>query len=140
MDLKPISPILSEWLWWGKDLRQLLQTIVIVFIFSGCATSLGQFTALSSNNVRNLNYSFEDRTKVRTVGESCAKRLFGLPISQQDDLLQRATDNAIQNGQDQGVDGDLLVNVRINQDYTNFLFYSSFCYIVEGDLVKIKNE
>ncbi|HIC09982.1 MAG TPA: hypothetical protein EYO61_01310 [Campylobacterales bacterium] len=120
-------------------MTKLLQTIVILFILNGCARHLGQFTALSSFNVRNLKYSKDDNTKVRTSGEACARSIFGLPISQQDDLLQRATDNAIRNGQDEGVDGDLLVNVRIKESSVNFLFYTSFCYEIEADLVKVED-
>ena len=120
--------------------KVIFSVISLTILFSGCATSLGQFTALSSNNVRNLNYSLNNNTKTRVVGEGCAKRFMGIPISQQDELLQRATDNAIHNGQNQDVDGDLLVNVRVSVDSTNVLFYSSFCYEVKGDLVKIKSE
>ena len=120
--------------------KVIFSVISLAILFSGCATSLGQFTALSSNNIRNLNYSIEDNTKVKIYGEACAKRFIGIPISQQDELLQRATDNAIHNGQNQDVDGDLLVNVRVSVDSTNVLFYSSFCYEVKGDLVKIKSE
>ena len=35
--------------------------------FTGCATSLGDFTVASSNNVRNLNYSIENKTKTKTT-------------------------------------------------------------------------
>ncbi len=118
----------------------LLFNVTLVLVFSGCSSHLGQFTALSSFDIRNLKYSKENNTKVRTVGEACARRIFGLPISQQDDLLQRATNNAIKNGQDQGVDGDLLVNVRISKSSINFLFYSSFCYEIEADLVKVEDK
>jgi len=117
--------------------RLYFSVIILGVLFSGCATSIGQFTALSSNNIRNLHYSIDDQTKVRTTGQGCAREIFGIPISQQDNLLQRATDDAIKNGQDNGVDGDLLVNARIKVDSTNLLFYHSFCYEVEGDLIKI---
>ena len=107
--------------------------------FSGCATSLGQFTVASSHNVRNLNYTTDE--KLRTSGSACARNIFGIPISQQDDLLQRAIDDAIRNGQSsvfgKEVDGDLLVNVRITYEPTTFLIYNDLCYSVEGDLVKI---
>jgi hypothetical protein len=119
-----------------------LSSIILIFGvtvgFSGCATSLGQFTVISSNNVRHLNYSIEDKTKVRTEGSACSRNLFGfIPISQQDDLLQRAIDNAISNGQDKGIDGDLLVNGRITYEPTTLVIYNDLCYSVKGDLVKI---
>jgi len=92
----------------------------VVIGFSGCATSLGQLTVASSNNVRHLNYTSNE--KVRTSGSACARNIFGIPISQQDDLLQRAIDDAIHDGQSsvfgKEVDGDLLVNVRITYEPT----------------------
>jgi len=121
--------------------RLVLSTLSLGMIisFSGCATSLGQFTVASSNNVRNLNYTTDE--KVRTSGSACARNILGLPISQQDDLLQRAVDDAIHNGQSsifgKEVDGDLLVNVRITYEPTTFIIYNDLCYSVEGDLVKI---
>ena len=113
---------------------------VALLSMSGCATSLGQFTVASSNNVRNLNYSIENKTKAKTEGTACARNLFGIPISQQDMLLQRAIDNAISNGQKKGVDGDLLVNVRISYEPTTILIYNDVCYSVKGDLVKIETK
>jgi hypothetical protein len=47
-------------------------------------------------------------------------------------------DEAIHNGQKLGVDGDLLVNVRIDQGWWTILVYGQDCIQVEGDLVKIK--
>ena len=111
----------------------------MIISFSGCATSLGQFTVASSHNVRNLNYTANE--KVQTSGSACARNILGLPINQQDDLLQRAVDDAIENGQSsllgKKVDGDLLVNVRITYEPTSFLIYNDLCYSVKGDLVKI---
>lgn len=117
-------------------------SIVLIFSiivgFSGCATSLGDFTVVSSNNVRNLNYSIENKTKAKAEGSACARSIFFFPINQQDELLQRAIDNAISNGQEQGVDGDLLVNVRITYEPTSFLFYNDLCYSVKGNIVKLE--
>jgi hypothetical protein len=111
----------------------------VVIGFSGCATSLGQLTVASTHNVRNLNYTSNE--KVRVSGSACARNIFGIPISQQDDLLQRSIDDAIRDGQSsfigKEVDGDLLVNVRITYEPTTFLIYNDLCYSVEGDLVKI---
>jgi hypothetical protein len=114
----------------------------VVIGFSGCATSkLGQFTVASSHNVINLNYTLDE--KVRVSGSSCARNIFGIPINQQDDLLQRSIDNAIRDGQSsffgfgKEVDGDLLVNVRITSESTTLLIYNDLCYSVDGDLVII---
>jgi len=79
-------------------------------ILVGCAAQtpeyrLGQFTAASSFNVRNLDYDSTSATRVK--GEDCHQ--VGQPPN--DSRLQRAMDQAIQNGQDQGITGDLLVAV-----------------------------
>jgi len=122
-----------------KRFSLYLLVISIAISFSGCATSLGQFTVASSHNVRHLDYTANE--KVATTGSACARNIFGIPISQQDDLLQRAMDDAIANGESsvfgKEVDGDLLVNVRITYEPTTFLIYNDMCYSVKGDLVKI---
>jgi len=121
--------------------KSLLAVSAIALLgFSGCSQHLGQFTIASTNNVRNLHYNIQDKTKVRTDGYSCARNIFGIPINQQDDLLQRAMDNTISNGQAKGVDGDALVNVRINSSNTILIIYNDTCYEVQGDLIKIKDK
>ena len=113
-----------------------------IFVF-GCAPQiqypehrLGQFTAASSYNVRNLNYDKD--TAIHVVGEDCA----GLNGLVNDSRLQRAMDAAIKNGQGKGVQGDLLINVRIDQivKYRQNLFSQIpyECIKVEGDLVSMK--
>jgi hypothetical protein len=65
-----------------------------------------------------------------------------------DNLLQRAMDNAIRNGQKLGIDGDLLVNTLIERktEYkeTGDDFFKvrerHECVFVEGDLVTIKSK
>ncbi len=123
-----------------KNMILLVLGVVISINFTGCQHSLGQFTVASSHNVRHLDYATEN--KVRVSGSACARNLLGfIPLSQQDDLLQRATDNAIRDGQSsifgKEIDGDMLVNVRITADTTTLFIYNDSCYSVEGDLVKI---
>lgn len=114
-------------------------------VLMGCAVQtpeyrLGQFTAASSFNVRNLNYDSTSATRVK--GEDCHQ------VGQQpnDSRLQRAMDQAIQNGQDEGITGDLLVNVRIDQVQKrkpgNFLGFPAQhnCIVVEGELVALQAE
>ena len=47
-------------------------------------------------------------------------------------------DNAIKNGQNQGIDGDLLVNVRIDVDSFDYGLGLVNCYEVEGNLIPLK--
>ena len=109
----------------------------------GCAAQtpeyrLGQFTAASSFNVRNLDY--DSTTATRVQGEDCHQ--VGRPPN--DSRLQRAMDDAIQNGQDKGITGDLLVNVRIDQVQKNKpgnffgLPAAHNCIEVEGELVTLR--
>jgi hypothetical protein len=123
-----------------KLVRNSLISGGLILRLAGCAKHLGQFTAASTQNIRNLHYSVADNTVTKTEGEACARNILGIPINQQDDLLQRAMDNAIENGRKKGIDGDLLVNVRIKRTHTTLILYNDTCYIVTGDLVKIEDK
>ena len=115
--------------------------LFLIIGFTGCQHSLGQFTVASTHQVRNMNYTTEN--KVEVSGSACARNILGLPINQQDDLLQRAVDNAIQDGQSsifgKEVDGDMLVNIRLYSDTTTFLIYNDSCYLLEAYLVKMEH-
>ncbi|PFG10749.1 MULTISPECIES: hypothetical protein [unclassified Marinobacter] len=117
--------------------------VAVSLLLVGCAAQtpeyrLGQFTAASSFNVRNLDYDSTSATRVE--GEDCHQ------VGQQpnDSRLQRAMDQAIQNGQEQGITGDLLVNVRIDQVQKNKpgnffgLPVAHNCIQVEGELVTLR--
>jgi hypothetical protein len=107
---------------------------------AGCSTRLGQFTAASSMNVRNLDYSIQDSSLAKTEGDSCIHHVLFFPIGSIDDRIQRAMDDAIQNGRAKGLDGDLLVNVRINHRAWWALLYGQDCIEIEGDLVSIATD
>lgn len=116
--------------------------LFVVILMGGCAVQspeyrLGQFTAASSFNVRKLDYDSTTATRVR--GEDCHR----VGHQPNDSRLQRAMDSAIKDGQDKGVDGDLLINVRIDQVHKNkpgsfFGLPEPYnCIEVEGDLVRL---
>jgi hypothetical protein len=125
-------------------------------IVTGCAQlppdtqeRLGQFTAASSFNVRGLEYEKSSNTVSYATGKSCyqVNMLTLAYISgPKDNLLQRAMDNAIRDGQKSGIDGDLLVNARIERKTEYREIGDGFfkvreryeCIFIEGDLVKIK--
>lgn len=120
-----------------------ITAVTLCTVLMGCTTQtpeyrLGQFTAASSFNVRNLNYDSTTATRVR--GEDC----FQVGQQPNDSRLQRAMDQAIQNGQDKGITGDLLVNVRIDQVRKNKpgnffgLPAPHNCIEVEGELVTLR--
>lgn len=115
-----------------------IMVITSLLMVVGCSTRLGQFTAASTMNVRNLDYSLADQTTAKTSGDSCIHIvLFFIPIGDFNDRIQRAMDDAIQNGRDRGLDGDLLVNTRIDNTAWTAGIYGQNCITVEGDLVTI---
>ncbi|WP_180147494.1 hypothetical protein [Desulfoluna butyratoxydans] len=118
-----------------------IMLLLLALSASACASSpqyrLGDFTAASSLNIRNLEYDLS--SSVRVAGEDC----YRIGQRPNDARLQRAMDKAIRNGQEQGIEGDLLVNVRIdqlNKYKPGFLSIPQKCncVVVTGNLVKLK--
>ena len=136
-------------------IKNISLAVLGLITLGGCAQMppdtderLGQFTAASSFNVRNLEYRKSNNTSSYTKGKSCYEvNLYTLAYvsGPKDNLMQRAMDDAIRNGQENGIDGDLLVNARIERktEYQKsgqiFVLKKRFeCVVVEGDLVKIE--
>lgn len=113
-------------------------TIAALLVTTGCTTRLGQFTAASTMNVRNLDYSIEEQSMAKTKGKSCLTYFLFFPIGDLNDRFEIALDNAIENGRSRGLDGDLLVNTRINHQAWTALLFGQDCIKVEGDLVSVK--
>ncbi len=122
---------------------KLISVLSIVGVLGGCSSSpeyrLGHFTAASSFNVSNLEYDSSSSSSV--IGEDCHK----INESPNDSRLQRAMDNAIRSGQEKGIAGDLLVNVRIDQVVKRkpgFLMLPTKhnCIVVKGDLVTLRKD
>jgi hypothetical protein len=122
--------------------------LVAVFALVGCASiptgvnRMGQFTVASSYNVRNLEYSKASETAIRVEGKNCYQIDKEEPP---DARIQRAMDEAISYGQRQGIDGDMLVNVRIDHEVyieRSLLIFKKYfsCITVSGDLVKIEKK
>lgn len=121
---------------------------LLVVVVSGCATvlpskRLGYFTVASSFNVRHMEYGADESVKVS--GEDCVRR----GVTPSDSRIQRAMDAAIRNGQENNVEADLLVNVRIDHTFPVRPVKDQFfkiniptpfdCIEVSGDLVKLQN-
>lgn len=104
---------------------------------SGCFHRLGYFTVASTHNVKNLNYSNASGGAQHVDGKSCIHYILFIPVGHYDDRIQRAMDDAIANGQDRGLAGDLLVNVRMDLSTWSVLIYGKNCVNVEGDLVSV---
>ena len=122
-----------------KSLK-ILTVLSLVLLMSACSTRMGQFTAVSSMNVRGLDYSIKNQSIARTEGDSCIHFITAFPIGDRDDRIQRAMDDAILNGRKRGLDGDLLVNARINHSSWSAFLYGRDCITVEGDLVSINTK
>lgn len=119
---------------------KVLSVVALMLSLSACSVRLGQFTAASTNNVRGLDYSIENSTSAKTEGETCIHTVILFPFGDHGDRIQRAMDNAIKNGRDAGIDGDLLVNVRIDMNRWYIpLIYGQDCMVVQGDLVHLAN-
>jgi hypothetical protein len=122
-------------------MKILLATIISsTLLMTGCTSTsgVGTFTMASTHNVRGVDYSVEDNTRIPTTGQSCNKTILWIfDITKPANPLSAAMDNAIRNGHEDGVDGDLLVNVLIQNESFSILGYSSNCLVVKGDLVRV---
>lgn len=109
---------------------------------------LADFTVTSSQSVRLGDYDLSKSSIVE--GYSCTHYLHfivplyipiynsktQLQIYNPDPQLQRAMDNAILNGRKEGIDGDLLVNIKIEKRGIPWLvFYGNKCTTVKGNLI-----
>jgi len=108
-----------------------------LFLMTGCAQRLGEFTMSSTQNVKNLETT-EVTADNHVKGESCIHSVLLIPFGNFQNRIQEAEDNAIMNGRKKGLDGDLLLNTRIYSKSWTFVLYGQNCVIVEGDLVKVK--
>lgn len=113
--------------------------VCTALVLSSCSVRLGTFTAVSTHNVRNLDYSIENNSKAHVQGDTCIHHILLIPLwGPREDRLNRAIDDAIANGHKGGLDGDLLVNVRIDGAFWTTILYGRQCIDVEGDLVKVR--
>jgi hypothetical protein len=92
----------------------------------------------SSQNVRNLKYETLGDKAATAKGESCMRIILFFPVGQLTGRFQAAMDDAINNARKSGIDGDLLVNVRIKASMFNLLLYAQDCVYVTGNLVKLE--
>lgn len=136
--------------------KSILLISSFITVLAGCSqlpadtyVSLGQFTAISSFNVNNLAYEKIQNRDNYTKGEACyLVNLHSLAYisGPKDNLVQRAVDEAIRNGQQEGINGDFLVNARIEKKTVyqekGWIFKTKEryeCVFAEGDLVKLVN-
>ena len=116
----------------------LAVSAIAVLGFSGCSTRLGNMTVVSTNNVDGL--SAHVTKDARTTGESCLKTYILFTVGDFQNRLQIATDNAIDNGHTKGINGDVLVNAKIDVNAWYIpLIYGQNCMTVQGDLIPLSD-
>ncbi|MDR1912787.1 MAG: DUF1098 domain-containing protein [Helicobacteraceae bacterium] len=126
-----------------RELKNILALVAAALIgalgFSGCVSHyVDDFTVASSQNVRNLQYETIGEKSALATGSSCVHFIFGFPMGRLDERIQHAMDDAIRNGRRVGgLDGDLLVNVRIAHSEFSVFFYGNDCITVTGNLAKL---
>jgi len=118
-----------------KKLSLSIVTLLVIVGFSGCSTRLGNMTIVSTNNVDGLSADVSAEQRVK--GESCNRNFLIIPWGDFQNRLQIATDNAIDNGHKAGLNGDVLVNAKIDVTSWTALIYSQNCLTVEGDLIPL---
>ena len=123
-------------------MKRLLNGVILLtllFGLTGCSHRLGDFSVASSKNVPNMQYTADSSTKIE--GESCTKIIIFFPIGEGDARIQRAMDNAIENGHKKGLKGNLLVNARIDSSFWYIPYvYGEDCVSVKGDLVEVNKK
>jgi hypothetical protein len=122
-------------------MKRLILSVLAIGVlagFSGCSTRLGNMTVVSTNNVGGLSAKVSEAQ--RTEGQSCIYTAIIFPFGDFQNRLQIATDNAIDNGHKAGLQGDVIVNAKI--DITHWyipLIYGQNCMVVKGDLIDMSN-
>lgn len=114
----------------------LLSSALLVLLFSGCTQRLGNFTLASTNNVSGLNSQVTK--ELRASGKSCVHLIFGFPFGEFTNRIQSAMDDAIDNGHKKNLNGDVLVNVKIENTVWSAVVYGQNCLTVDGDLISLK--
>jgi len=109
-----------------------------LFLMTGCSQRMGEFTVASTQNVSNLKTT-ETTPNTHVEGKSCIHYITFIPVGNFQNRIQEAMDNAIMNGKKKGINGDVLLNTRIYHRSWWAILYGQDCWIVEGDLVKVKN-
>jgi hypothetical protein len=120
-----------------KFIKYSIIGLVATLLLTGCSNRLGNMTMISTNNVDGL--SAKITSKHRVIGESCMRSLMLIPWGDFQNRLQIATDNAIDNGRKAGLQGDVLVNAKIDINAWSVLVYAQNCLKVEGDLIPLSD-
>jgi len=111
---------------------------IVALLFTGCSQRLGNMSVVSTNNIHGLTPNVNVNSAVE--GKSCYQTFFVVPVGDFYNRLQVATDNAINNGRAAGLQGDTLINAKVDESFWFIPFiYGHNCTIVSGNLVKLSD-
>lgn len=111
---------------------------IAALLFTGCSQRLGNMSVMSTNPINDLSPQVNANSTVK--GESCYQTFFVVPVGDFYNRLQVATDNAINNGHTAGLQGDTLINAKVDESFWFIPFiYGHNCTIVSGNLVKLSD-
>lgn len=109
-----------------------LALVIMLFLFSGCATRMIDFTVISSKNAM---IEYEKRNPERTKGVASGLQILGIPLAQPH--LKEAVDRAIENADSQYYDA--LIDGVIYKKYKWFVLFGLNQYIVEGTPIQTRS-
>jgi hypothetical protein len=99
---------------------------VAAVLGTGCSARVGDFTALSTRNVKLAG----KRAASRVKGESCDKDILGFTYERKD--MKKAVERALESA---GANYDALVDVTVDSTWFETIIYGSNCIVVEGTAV-----
>jgi hypothetical protein len=135
-------------------------SIISLLIITSCTSNYGKFSVISTANVRGLEYDGEKRSEFKSIsGESCmhdveiARTVIGLAtvvgflwdglqFGEKDLRIERAVDDAIKNGRDQGVfNGDAIESAYVDNKKVGIPFiYTYDCIKVKGNIINSQSK
>ena len=139
-------------------IKKTFITLSIILLLSNCTTRSTKFTAISTDNVRGIEYNSDNRDEVINVSEkSCSHRIYLTRVaagfltffgffmpqfdlvlgSSENDRMHDSVNKALKTAKSSGVsDADLLTNVTLKEKVIILpLIYGYKCSVTEGDAV-----
>lgn len=98
--------------------------------------SLGRFTFVSTNNVNIPNVEIKKSDVIE--GKSCLSNILGITWGKANDRISTAIQNAIESANKRGIEGDILVDAEILNEYHSWIFGGNNCYVARGRVAKIQ--
>jgi hypothetical protein len=104
------------------SLRHIFPLLLSLTLVSGCASTVGQFSVISTKPVGALRAETPDASH-HVQGQACLHNIFIIPLGTLDQREQQAVDDAIDLGRKRGLKGDALINVKVKLTTMDFILY-----------------